>query len=93
MIWVPSHGKHQDWSNREYGADPLRKLNHIADEQASLALKDDAEFRNLETQAKAMQLAYTWADNMLERQLRGVTLYMQSHAQELGSLMETLEGE
>ena len=59
--------------------------------QATLALQEDTNFWNLAEQGDAMQTVYAWADNVMQRILRGVTRYMHSHAHELGSLMETLE--
>ena len=83
VIWVPSHGKHKDWRCEQFSCEVLRRLNDAADQQATLALKQDTRYRNLLGHDQECQRAHNWASEMMRRQLRGVTRYIQDNEDEL----------
>ena len=74
VIWCPSHGKHIGrWKSGDAEVENawLRKLNEIADEEATKGLEEDKRKRRLEAQWKANGTTDDWAEEMLTRQYEG----------------------
>jgi hypothetical protein len=75
--WVPSHGNHVEWKPLHHA--DMRKLNDLADNQATAAVLLDRAARKIDKQSKANAEAERWSADSLQRLVTGTVRFLDDH--------------